>query len=93
MGVCTIPMYSSLLIMCMHMCSHFQTKATDVDFWSIDAEELALMHEERLYPPRFQIRAYAKRCVCTPIFFQGTEEDIKVELLLKPTNSGIMEYM
>ena len=93
LGVCTIPTYSSLLIMCMHVCSHFQTKATDVDFWSIDAKELALMHKERIYPPRFQIRAYATRCVCTPILFQGTAEDIKVELLLKPANSGIMEYV
>ena len=81
----------SLVVMCMHMCSHFQTKATDVDFWSIDAIELELMHKERIYPPRFQIHAYATRCMCTPIFFQGTAEDITVELLLKPANSGIME--
>lgn len=81
----------SLVVMCMHMCSHFQTKATDVDFWSIDAIELELMHKERIYPPRFQIHAYATRCMCTPIFFQGTAEDITVELLLKPANSGITE--
>jgi len=59
-----------------------------VDFWSIDAKELELMEKERMYPPRFQIHVYATQCVCIPIFFQGTEEDIKIELLLKPDNSG-----
>ena len=56
----------------------------------MDAEVLELKQAERTYPPRFQIQAYATRCVCTPILFQGTAEDIKVDLLLKPANSGIM---
>lgn len=78
------------VIISMHTCSHFQIMATDADFWNSDAKELKLMHEERIYPPRFQIHAYATQCVCTPIVFQGTAENIKIELLLKPAISGIM---
>lgn len=70
------------------MCSQFQIKATDVDFWSIDAKDLELKQKEGTYPPRFQIHAYARQCVCIPIYFQGTAEDIKTDLLLKPKNSG-----
>jgi len=75
---------------CVCMCSQFQIKATDVDFWSTDAKQLKLMHKQRMYPPRFQIHVCATQCACIPILFQGAEEDIKMELLLNPANSGIM---
>ena len=61
-----------------------------MDFWSTDPKVLELKHKERIYPPRFQIQAYATRCVCTHISFQGAAEDIKTDLLLNPANSGIM---
>ena len=72
------------------VCSQFQISATDVDFWKIDAKELELMHKEGMHPPRFTIHVYATQFASIPIFFQGAEEDIKIELQLKPASSGIM---
>lgn len=59
-----------------------------MDFWDIDKKELVLMHKEKMYPPRLLFHVYAARCVCIRICFQGTTENIEMELLLKPTNPG-----
>ena len=65
-----------------------------MDFWSIDAKELELMHKERLYPPRFQVHVCAKQWVRIPICFQGTAagaEDMEPVLVFTPANSGIIK--
>ena len=67
-----------------------------MDFWDIDKKELVLMDVEKMYPPRllFHVHVYAARCVCICICFQGTAENIEMELLLKPTNPGtIVKYV
>lgn len=64
-----------------------------MDFWNIDKKELVLMDIEKMYPPRlqFHVQVNAARSVRIHICFQGTAENMEMELLLiKSTNPGTM---
>ena len=63
-----------------------QISASEVDFWSADPEELQLLHDEKLYPPRFVVRVggdVATEDTFAQICFRGVVEDLDTELELR----------
>ena len=67
-------------------CLSIQISASEVDFWSTDPEELQLLHDENLYPPRFVIRVggdVATEDTFVQICIRGVVEDLDTELELR----------
>jgi len=68
------------------LCLSIQISASEVDFWSTDPEELLLLHDENLYPPRFVIRVggdVATEDTFVQICVRGVVEDLDTELELR----------
>lgn len=62
-------------------------------YWNVDPEELDMMEEDKVYPPRFEVQvcgSHARETGNAKIYFRGmahVERD-STELLLEPMASG-----
>jgi hypothetical protein len=39
---------------------HYQIKASDVDFWGGNMQQMKLKHRTRVYPPKVTVHAYSE---------------------------------
>lgn len=70
-----------------------QISVSAIDFWDKDEDELKMMDMYKMYPPRFSIAvsggASATVTACAKIHFQGSVENLDIEVPLEPLSSGM----
>lgn len=73
----------------LRICSHLifcqMIEAHEVDFWDRDAEQLELMEERRMYPPRFTVCVTGSSATgpsSLQVKFAGSQQKLNTEIML-----------
>ena len=72
----------------------FQICASEVYFWDSLPHELELMHEQKMYPPRFTLQVCGEKAThdtTAVVEFEGACEDLSTEIHLSLPTTGTHE--
>ena len=71
--------------------------ACEIDFWERDAEQLELMEEKRMYPPRFTVCVTGSSATgpsSLQVKFAGSQQKLNTEIMLPyAQREGIYAYV
>ena len=89
-GETIIIMFQKVKHILLFFIVHMQIYASEVNFWDFSScQELVLMCDQRLYPPRFILEIWgeaATQSSVTEVDFEGFNENLTVEIpLILPT--------
>lgn len=75
--------------------SLFQINPEAVKYWDLDPDELEMMEDDKVYPPRFEVLvcgSHARELITALICFRGMAElgSNTTELVLEPMAAGLL---